>query len=275
MASIDATIVAVAIPQLTTALGAPLAWVAWTLTAYQLVQVVMLPLAGKLSDSLGRKKVFLFCVGTFTFGSLLCGLAPSIWFLIAARAIQAIGGGGLMPSAVGLVSDQYRERRAQAIGLFASVFPVGGILGPNLGGFILQHWTWREMFFVNLPIGVIALVGVAVLLPADAFRKARHIDLPGIVLYAGGIVLLLASMTAAADDPDLWRSPLLWGAVAASITLFVAFLRYIRVATDPIMDYQLVVRQPFLNTNLYNLVYGAAVFGFTSFIPRMRSRALA
>src|SRR6185503_14958061 len=149
MASIDSTIVAVAIPQLTTALSSPLAWVAWTLTAYQLVQVVMLPLAGKLSDSFGRKKVFLFCVGMFTFGSLLCGLAPTIWFLIAARALQAVGGGGLMPSAVGLVSDQYRERRAQAIGLFASVFPIGGILGPNLGGLILQHWTWREMFFIN------------------------------------------------------------------------------------------------------------------------------
>ncbi len=267
MASIDATIVAVAIPSLTTALDAPLAWVAWTLTAYQLVQVVMLPLAGKLSDSLGRKRVFLFCVATFTIGSVLCGLAPSIWLLVAARAVQAVGGGGLMPSAVGMVSDQYRERRAQAIGLFTSVFPIGAILGPNLGGFILEHWTWREMFFVNVPIGIAALVGVALLLPKDAFRQARHIDLPGVLLYGAAIVLLLASMTAAADDPELWRSPLLWGAVVLSLTLFVVFLRYIRDATDAIMDFNLVVRQPFLNANIYNLVYGAAVFGFTSFIP--------
>src|SRR5919109_3099675 len=105
MAAIDSTIVAVAIPQLTDALNAPLTWVAWTLTAYQLVQVVMLPLAGKLSDSLGRKRVFMFCVGSFTIGSVLCGLAPSIWTLVAARAVQAVGGGGLMPSAVGIVSD--------------------------------------------------------------------------------------------------------------------------------------------------------------------------
>jgi len=94
MGSIDSTIVAVAIPHLTTALDAPLIWVGWTLTAYQLVQVVMLPLAGKLSDSLGRRRVFMFCVATFTLGSLLCGLAPSIGFLIGARALQAIGGGG-------------------------------------------------------------------------------------------------------------------------------------------------------------------------------------
>jgi len=267
MASIDSTIVAVAIPQLTSALGAPLAWVAWTLTAYQLVQVVMLPLAGKLSDSLGRKKIFLFSVGTFTIGSLFCGLAPTIWLLIGARALQAIGGGGLMPSAVGLVSDQYRERRAQAIGLFTSVFPIGAIVGPNLGGIILQHWTWRAMFFINLPIGAAAVLGMALLLPRDGARKAHQFDLVGLALYAGAVVLLLASMTVAADDPGLWQSPLLWCAVIASIGLFVGFLRYIRGASNPIMEYHLIVRQPFLSTNLYNLVYGAAVFGFTSFIP--------
>ena len=112
----------------------------------------MLPLAGKLSETLGRKHVFLFCVGMFTLGSLLCGLAPNICLLIVFRALQAIGGGGLMPSAVGMVSDQFRERRAQAIGLFTSVFPIGGIIGPNLGGYILEHWSWREMFFVNVPL---------------------------------------------------------------------------------------------------------------------------
>src|SRR5436190_13551886 len=101
MSSIDTTIVAVAVPQLTTALDSPLLYVGWTITAYQLVHVIMLPLAGKLSDSFGRKKVFLTCVGVFTLGSLLCGLASSIWFLVAARALQAVGGGGLMPSAVG------------------------------------------------------------------------------------------------------------------------------------------------------------------------------
>src|SRR4051795_10150238 len=176
MASIDSTIVAVGLPQLEKGLQAPLIWVGWTLTAYQLVQVVMLPLAGKLSDSLGRRRVFLFCVGTFTLGSLLCGLAPSIGFLIVARAIQAIGGGGLMPSAVGIISDHYRERRAQARGLFTSVLPIGGVLGPNLGGFILEHWTWRDMFFVNLPIGVVVFVGALLMLKGDVKTQSRHID---------------------------------------------------------------------------------------------------
>jgi EmrB/QacA subfamily drug resistance transporter len=267
MSSIDTTIVAVAIPQLTTALDAPLIYVGWTITAYQLVQVIMLPLAGKLSDSFGRKKVFLTCVGIFTLGSLLCGLASSIWVLVAARALQAVGGGGLMPSAVGVISDHYRERRAQARGLFSSVLPMGAILGPNVGGFILEHFSWRYMFFVNLPIGVIVFAGACLLLAPDGERTSRHIDFPGVGLYAGAIALLLAAMTAAGDDPDLWHTPFLWLAVVVSVGLFVLFLRHIKRADDPVMDYHLVAHQPFLAANLYNIVFGACVFGISSFIP--------
>ncbi len=268
MGSIDSTIVAVGVPQLTTALNAPLAWVGWTLTVYQLVQVVMLPLAGKLSDSLGRKRVFLFCVGTFTVGSVLCGLAPSIWFLIAARAIQAIGGGGILPSAVGIVSDQYRERRAQAIGLFSSVFPIGGIIGPNLGGYILENWTWREMFFINVPIGVLVIVGVYLLLePQRGPRQRMKADPIGLFLYAGALVALMYAMSTAADDPGQWGSPLVWGLFGASVALAALFLRHLRRTPEPVMDYDLVARNPFLAANLYNFFFGAAVFGFFSFTP--------
>ncbi|HLZ26196.1 MAG TPA: MFS transporter [Chloroflexota bacterium] len=267
MNSIDSTIVAVAVPQLTSALAAPLVWVAWTITAYQLTQIVMLPLAGKLSDSLGRRQVFLFCVGMFTLGSLLCGLAPSIWFLVGARVVQAVGGGGLMPSAVGVISDHYQEHRAQARGLFTSVLPIGGIVGPNLGGFILEHWTWRDMFFVNVPIGIVVFAGAVVLLRSDGRRAFRRIDFPGIALYGSALILLLAALTTAAQDPELWRSPIVWGAVALSGGLVVIFLRHIRTVADPVMDYQLVARQPFLAANLYNLFFGAAVFGVSAFIP--------
>ena len=267
MSSIDSTIVAVAIPQLQTALDAPLTAVGWTLTAYQLIQMVMFPLAGKLSDTLGRKRVFLFCVATFTVGSLLCGLAPSIWTLIPARVLQAVGGGGLMPSAVGVVSDQYRNRRAQAIGLFTSVFPVGGIVGPNLGGFILEHWTWRDLFFINLPIGVVVLVGVALLLESSNERAVRHIDVLGLVLYAGGITTLMAVMTAVGDDPALWRSVVPWGGLVISVVMLALFVVHIRRAEDPVMDFNLLARHPFLAANLFNLLFGAASFGFFSFIP--------
>jgi MFS family permease len=208
MGSIDLTIVAVALPQLTDALHAPLTWVSWTLTAYQIVQVIMLPLTGKLSDTLGRKRVFIFCVGMFTLGSLLCGLAPSIGALIAARVIQAIGGGGLMPSAIGIISDQYQKHRARAIGLFSSVFPIGGIIGPNLGGYILEHWTWRELFFINVPIGIGVLLGVWLLLKEPRVTGLRaSLDPIGLALYAGALALLMYAITALADAPELWRSP--------------------------------------------------------------------
>jgi EmrB/QacA subfamily drug resistance transporter len=267
MGSIDTTIVAVAVPHLTTALDAPLIWVGWTLTAYQLVQVVMLPLAGKLSDSFGRRRIFLFCVFVFTLGSLLCGLASSIWFLIAARALQAVGGGGLMPSAVGIISDHYRERRAQARGLFTSVLPIGGILGPNLGGFILEHWTWRDMFFVNLPIGVVVFVGALMMLKPDVKTQSRHVDVVGLALYAGAIMILLSAMTSVGQNPALWNSPLVWLALVGSVTLVALFLRHIKRTPEPVMDYTLVARRPFLAANLYNMVFGASVFGASSFVP--------
>lgn len=268
MAAIDSTIVAVALPQLTTALEAPLPWVGWTLTAYQLVQVVMLPLAGRLSDTLGRKRVFMFCVACFTLGSLLCGLAPSIGFLIVFRVIQGLGGGGLMPSAVGIVSDQFRERRAQAIGLFTSVFPLGGIIGPNLGGYILHNWSWRELFFINLPIGLVVLAGVQLLLPGSSGTRARpRFDLVGTTLLAGGIVALLWGMTELGNDASLVRSPLLWALFATSLVLLGLFLRHERRAADPVIDYELLVRNPFLAANLYNFFFGAAAFGFFSFVP--------
>jgi EmrB/QacA subfamily drug resistance transporter len=267
MGSIDSTIVTVAVPQLQHAFDTPLALVAWTLTSYQLVQLVMLPLSGKLSDSFGRKRVFLFCVGTFTFGSLLCGLAPNIQLLIVARMIQATGGGGLVPSAVGIVADQFRHRRAQAVGLFTSVMPMGGIIGPNLGGFILLHWSWREMFFINVPLGVLVVGGVGCLLHEVSERRTRHVDVIGVVLYAGAITLLLLSLTAAADDASLWTGPLVWLGIGASVALFAAFVAYIRHAIDPLMDFRLVARQPFLAANLYNLFFGAVVFGFFSFVP--------
>ncbi len=268
MAAIDSTIVAVAVPQLTSALDAPLAWVGWTLTAYQLVQVVMLPLAGKLSDTLGRKRVFLFCVGMFTFGSLLCGFAPSIGFLVLFRAVQAIGGGGLMPSAVGIVSDQYRERRAQAIGLFTSVFPIGGIIGPNLGGYILEHWTWRELFWINVPLGIAVFVGVYVLLKAQEVAHARpRFDLVGLALYASAVVSLMGAMTVAGEEPGAWSQPIVWVLLLASLVLGAFFVRHVRVAPEPVMDPVLLMKNPYLAANLYNFFFGAAAFGFFSFVP--------
>ena len=269
MASIDSTIVAVGLPDLEHAFNAPLHWVGWTLTAYSLTQIIMLPIAGKLSDTLGRKRVFLFCLGIFTLGSLLCALAPSIGWLIAFRALQAIGGGGLMPSAVGIVSDQFAERRAQAIGLFTSVFPIGGIIGPNLGGYLLANWGWRALFLINVPLGIVVLAGVYFLLVdrETQVRKALHIDWRGLTVFGTAMIALLYGMTALGDSPTAWREPLPWALLVFSVVLLTIFLRHIKRTEGALMDYRLVVRQPFLAANLYNFFFGAASFGFFSFVP--------
>src|SRR5438445_1981316 len=204
MGSIDGTIMVVALPQLTESLHTSLSWVGWTLTSYQLVQIVMFPLAGQLSDMLGRRRVFLLCVITFTVSSILCGLAPNVGVLIVFRAIQAVGGGGIMPSVIGLIADEYRGHRAQAIGLITSVMPIGSIVGPNLGGFLLEHWTWRAMFFINVPIGVVLVLGLVFLMPVTSTEQVKrklNVDALGLMQFVGAIVSLMYGMTLIADEP--------------------------------------------------------------------------
>ncbi|MCA1648564.1 MAG: MFS transporter, partial [Chloroflexi bacterium] len=227
MSSIDNTIVAVALPEIKRTLDAPLTWTSWTLTSYQLVQVVMLPLAGKLSDSLGRTRVFIFSIAIFTLASLLCGFAPNVALLIVFRALQAIGGGGLLPSAVGIVADRYPVRRAQAVGIIGSAMPLGTILGPNLGGFLLQVSSWRALFWVNVPIGIAVIVGV--LLVSGSTSSSRqwarpHVDLAGVVLYGAAIVTLIYAMTLIANDPGLAGSPPVWALIVLSLSLGVGFV---------------------------------------------------
>lgn len=270
MSSIDNTIVAVALPEIKRTLDAPLTWTSWTLTSYQLVQVVMFPLAGKLSDSLGRTRVFIFSLVIFTLASLLCGLAPTIGLLIAFRALQAIGGGGLLPSAVGIVADRYPVRRAQAVGIIGSAMPLGTILGPNIGGLLLQIWSWRALFWVNVPIGIAVVAGV--LLTSSRTSPHRQlarprVDLVGVVLYGAAIVTLIYAMTLIANDPSQAGLPLVWGLIVLSLFLGVGFVWHVRHAPDPVMDYRLLATNPFLAANMYNFFYGAATLGIFSFVP--------
>jgi len=178
MFSIDSTVVSVALPNMMSDLQTSLVGVGWTLTAYMLTQTAVMPLAGKLSESFGRMRVFLVCVALFTLGSLLCGIAPNIYVLIACRVIQALGGGGFLPSAAGIVAREFPTNRDRMIGLFSSIFPLGGIIGPNLGGFIVERWSWREVFLINVPIGVLVLVILAKQATAVEQTQERRVDLP-------------------------------------------------------------------------------------------------
>src|ERR1700733_13592628 len=158
MASVDQTIVATALPALQHDLHAQVNWSSWTITIYALGQILVMPLAGKIGDQYGRKKIFLGAACLFTIASLCCGFADNIYLLVTLRGFQAIGGGAFMPSATGIVSWQFGPDRDRAVGLFSRFFPVGGIIGPILGGVFVTYWSWRGIFFVNVPIGLVLVV---------------------------------------------------------------------------------------------------------------------
>lgn len=152
MYSIDSTAVVVAFPKFIKDFGTNVLWAAWTISIYLIAVTSLMPLIGKLSDSFGRKKVFLISLILFTASSLACGLAPNIYVLIAFRFFQGIGGASFLPTAAGIVSDQFPEHRQRAIGLFTSIFQIGGIVGPNLGGWIVGQYSWRYIFYINLNV---------------------------------------------------------------------------------------------------------------------------
>ena len=157
MASIDQTIVATALPAIEHDLHAGINWSGWTITIYALGQVIAMPMAGKISDMYGRKKVFGVSAAVFTIASLCCGFAPNMPLLLLPRFIQALGGGAFMPSATGIVSDHFGPERDRAVGMFTSILPVGGIIGPIVGGIFVSYWSWRGIFLVNVPIGILLI----------------------------------------------------------------------------------------------------------------------
>ena len=246
-----------------------LALVGWTLTGYQFAQSIIMPIAGKLSDEWGRKKLFLGAVALFTISSMAAGLAPNIYVLVAFRVLQGIGGGTFLPSATGIVNDAFGSRRAQAIGLFGSIFPIGGIIGPNIGGFILDHFAWRWIFFVNVPVGILLLVLGSMVLPKAAQSADNYphkLDGVGIGLFVGSIFLALYGITNWANSQSGFGVSTLLLFVVSAVMLFL-FVRHEDRTPTPMLDMKLLRWRPFVAVNIYNFLFGVVVFGVTAFIP--------
>jgi EmrB/QacA subfamily drug resistance transporter len=264
MVSIDGTIVATALHTLTRELHTTLAWSTWTITVYQLGQIVSLPIAGRLSDSLGRRRMFLVYITVFTVASLLAGFATSIYVLIALRFAQALGGGGLMPSTMGVVADLFTRDRDRWLGLVTSFFPIGALLGPTLGGFIVTYSTWRAIFFINVPVGIVVLGLLWALLPPSRAVRVR-IDLPGAALMGAALLTVMFGLNQFADRG--LRSPLPWSLLAAGGVLVAGFLARERRAEQAILPPALLRRPAFAVVNTINVVYGAAAFGIFTLVP--------
>jgi len=267
MYSIDSTAVAVAFPNFLEDFHTNVLWAAWTLSIYMVAVTSVMPLMGNLSDTFGRKRVYLGSLVVFTASSLACGLAPNIYSLVAFRFLQGIGGASFLPTAAGIVSDQFPEQRERAIGMFSSIFSIGGIVGPNLGGWIVSRYSWRYIFYINLPIGVALIVFIMVLLHDPRLVSRPHIDLVGAGLFFGTILFLMLGFNHLAENFSAGSLLVALILLAVSAAFLWAFARHERRDDNPILDVTLLRSTPFLAANVYNAMVGAGIFGIVSFIP--------
>ena len=283
MTSLDQTIVATALDSIKTSMNASINWVGWTITVYSLGRVLVLPLAGKLSDEYGRRRIFVISVVVFTAASLACGLANNIYVLVVLRAVQAIGGAAFMPSATGIVVDHFGDARDRAVGLFTSIFPIGAIIGPVLGGFFVTYWSWRGIFFVNVPIGAVLIALSMKYVPTDlprATTRRRPLDAFGMALLGTGLLTAMLGISYLGEaSARVWTVTFLGPEAVAAVTLAL-FVWHVRRTKTPFIPPRLLYGHGFGVMNLINFLYGAAAFGLGALVPlyainRYEMRALA
>ena len=268
MSAVDQTIVATALPAIERELHAPINWSGWTITIYALGQVLAMPMAGKISDLYGRKKVYLISAAVFTVASLCCGLSSDIYLLVGLRAVQALGGGAFMPSATGIVSDHFGKDRDRALGMFTSILPIGGIVGPVIGGVFVAVWSWRGIFLVNVPIGLLLIVLAARFVPGNAPKRVdSRIDLRGIGMLGALILFAMFGITYLGSGDVPVYSPVFLGSEAIAVAMTVLFVRHSRTCPTPFVPYRLLRGRGFGVMNVINLLYGAAALGFAALVP--------
>jgi EmrB/QacA subfamily drug resistance transporter len=250
---LDNTIVNVAVPAIGRDLHAPLSGLQWAIDAYTLVLASLLLMAGSTADRLGRRRTFQTGLVVFVLGSLLCGLAPSLPWLIAFRVVQAIGGSMLNPVAMSIITNVFTDRRerAQAIGVWAGVVGVSLALGPVVGGLLVQTVGWRTIFWINVPIGVAAIVLAALFVPESRAPRPRRVDLPGQII----VLVLLASSTFAIIEHE----PV---AGAVAVLALVALLVVEPRRPEPLVDITLFRSPPFAGATSIAVAAFGALAGF-------------
>ncbi|MFD9319893.1 MFS transporter [Streptomyces sp. NPDC060053] len=258
--SLDVTVLNVALPAMQRDLHASTAGLQWTIDAYTLVLAVLLMLAGSTADRIGRKKVFMAGLVVFTIGSLLCSLAPNLELLVAARMVQAVGGSMLNPVAMSIITNTFTDprERARAIGVWGAVVGISMAAGPLLGGLLVESVGWRSIFWLNLPIGLIALLATLRYVPESRAPKARRPDPVGQLL----VIALFGPLTyAIIEAPEAGLSTS--GPFAAvALAALIGLLRYEPRRAEPLVDLRFFRSVPFSGATVVAVAAFAALGGF-------------
>lgn len=267
LAALDQTIVAPSLPTLAVALGHP-EWLAWVVTMYLLVSTAVTPLYGKIADIRGRRPTLYFGIGVFLFGTVLCGLSTSMPMLIVARAIQGLGGGGLIAVAQTIIADVVPPReRGQYSAYISGLWASASIAGPVLGGVLTQHVHWSAIFWINIPIGVFAILLVTrALAKLPDVRHPHRLDVLGSGLVGVGTVAILLGLTFGARDGQ-WGAPLTLGLLVGGVVIWGIFVRHLFRVPEPLVPPR-VIQNPVIRAALAAQVFiTAANIGLTIYTP--------
>jgi EmrB/QacA subfamily drug resistance transporter len=268
LAALDQTIVATALPTIVGELGG-LSRLSWVITAYMLASTISTPIYGKLGDRFGRKSIFQAAIAIFLLGSVLSGAAQSMLQLIAFRAVQGLGAGGLMVTAQAIIADIVSPReRGRYQGYMGAVFAASSVVGPLIGGFFTDHLSWRWVFYLNVPLGVGALFVTAAALPSAPPREGVRppTDYLGIALLSTAVGCLVL-LTTWGGSIYLWSSPTILALGATCVVLLIAFALVERRAADPLIPPALFRDPAFNLASAVSFIIGLSMFGVISFLP--------